>query len=174
MKYRKPHLKEKKKGLRLNDAKKEALEQALDACDWQMYNDIMDGIYKGPWPEHIVGNFYTSLYPDILHLRIAGLNHREGINDLTGFYFDAILVLEPDNEHDPNAIKIICAEDGRHIGYIPAEATKQVREWANNNFPYPCFANIKKGQEWDKTIYLFGFVNIYRPGISPNVSLYKN
>lgn len=160
MKYRKPRLKEKKKGLRLNDAKKEALEQALDACDWQMYNDIMDGIYKGPWPEHIAGNFYTSLYPDILRLRIAGLNHREGINDLTGFFFDATLVPEPDNENDPNAIKILCTEDNRHIGYVSADATEQVRKWLNNNFPHQCIAHIEKGIEWDKTTYLYGFINI--------------
>ena len=31
---------------------------------------------------------------------------------------------EPDNPHDPNAIKVIA--DGVHIGYVPAKSTKKI------------------------------------------------
>ena len=33
---------------------------------------------------------------------------------------------EPDNPHDPNAIKVIA--DGVHIGYVPAKSTKKIRQ----------------------------------------------
>ena len=36
------------------------------------------------------------------------------------------LIPEPDNPHDPNAIKIIA--DGVHIGYVPAKSTKKIRQ----------------------------------------------
>lgn len=162
-----PTLKEKKKDLRLTYEKKEALRQAAKVFDWNMYNDIMDGIYTGPWPEQIVGGYYTSLYPNIMTLNIAGINYRTGIDDLASLYFDATLIPEPTNEHDPNAIRVECSEDNRHIGYIPSDATQQVREWIGNNFPYQCYAHIEKSEEWDKTTYLYGHVNIHRPNVSP-------
>ncbi len=41
------------------------------------------------------------------------------------FYSAADLVPEPDNPHDPNAIKVIVYDT--HIGYIPAEKAKSVK-----------------------------------------------
>lgn len=42
------------------------------------------------------------------------------------FYAAADLVPEPNNPHDPNAIKVIVYDT--HIGYIPAEKTKSVKK----------------------------------------------
>ena len=39
---------------------------------------------------------------------------------------DVQLEPEPDNPHDPNAIKVIA--DGVHIGYVPAKSTKKIRQ----------------------------------------------
>ena len=36
------------------------------------------------------------------------------------------LIPEPDNPHDPNAIKVVA--DGVHIGYVPAKSTKKTRQ----------------------------------------------
>ena len=40
-------------------------------------------------------------------------------------HLDCELVPEPDNPHDPNAIKVML--DGRHVGYVPAEECADVR-----------------------------------------------
>lgn len=47
------------------------------------------------------------------------------------FYGYADLVPEPDNPHDPNAIKVIV--DGIHIGYVPAKRTKSIKKILDSN-----------------------------------------
>ena len=40
------------------------------------------------------------------------------------------LIEEPENKHDPNAIKVIV--DGKHIGYVPAKKCKKVKNILHN------------------------------------------
>lgn len=47
------------------------------------------------------------------------------------FYGYADLVPEPDNPHDPNAIKVIV--DNVHIGYVPAKSTKSIKKIIESN-----------------------------------------
>lgn len=47
------------------------------------------------------------------------------------FYGSAKLVSEPDNPHDPNAIKVMV--DGIHIGYVPAKRTKSIKKILDSN-----------------------------------------
>lgn len=47
------------------------------------------------------------------------------------FYGYAELVPEPDNPHDPNAIKVMV--DGIHIGYVPAKRTKSIKKILDSN-----------------------------------------
>lgn len=47
------------------------------------------------------------------------------------FYGYADLVPEPDNPHDPNAIKVIV--DNVHIGYVPAKRTKSIKKIIESN-----------------------------------------
>lgn len=47
------------------------------------------------------------------------------------FYGSAKLVSEPDNPHDPNAIKVMV--DGIHIGYVPAKKTKSIKKILDSN-----------------------------------------
>ena len=152
----------------LTDAEREAIRQADEAFDWQTHKAIVNGTYNGLLPEHIVANHWTQLYPDLYHTKIAGINFRRGIKDLAGVYFDAILVAEPKNKYDPNAIKILHATDNRHIGYIPSDETDAVRAWVNNNLPYPCRAHIDEFEEWDDekerdVTKLYGETNIKKP-----------
>ena len=47
------------------------------------------------------------------------------------FYGHADLVPEPDNPHDPNAIKVVV--HGVHIGYVPAKRTKSIKKILDSN-----------------------------------------
>lgn len=59
--------------------------------------------------------------------RVAGLYyHTENTEGLKPFeILDCDLIPEPENEHDPNAIKVVV--NGKHIGYVPSEMCIEVR-----------------------------------------------
>ena len=150
----------------LTDAEREAIRQADEAWDWDTHNAIVAGTYSGPLPELIYDGHWTDLYPDIYHTSVAGINFRRGIKDLAGTTFDATLVAEPNNKHDPNAIKIV-SFDGRHIGYIPADETEDVRQFISGDLPHPCRVHVDEGEEENYDTgrirhYLIGRVNITR------------
>lgn len=154
----------------LTDAEREAIRQAEEVWDWDTRRAIIDGTYSGPLPEHIVANHWTDLYPDIYRTSVAGINFRRGIKNLAGTTFDATLVAEPTNKHDPNAIKII-SFDGRHLGFIPADETTAVREFLSGTLPHPCRVHVDEDEQdvysenadrFYTRHYLIGRVNIYR------------
>ena len=150
----------------LTDAEREAIRQADDAWDWDTHNAIVSGTYSGPMPELIYDGHWTDLYPDIYHTSVAGINFIRGIKDLAGTTFDATLVAEPNNKHDPNAIKIV-SFDGRHLGYIQADETEDVRQFISGDLPHPCRVHIDEGEEENYDTgrirhYLIGRVNIPR------------
>ena len=148
----------------LTDAEREAIRQADEAFDLDTHIAIVNGTYTGPLPDYD-GFYWSNIYPDLYHTKIAGINFRCGIRNLAGMYFDALLVAEPKNKHDPNAIKIIHAEDRRHLGYIPADETDDVRVWVNNTLPYHCRAHIDEFEDYDEEherdiTRLYGCINI--------------
>ncbi len=153
----------------LTPEEREALRQAERAFDWQTANSILKREYTGTLPEHIVGGHWTNLYPNLYQTSIAGINFRKGIKDLAGLYFDAILVPDPKNKFDSKAIKIVHAGDGRHLGFIPAEETDDVRAFVNNQFPYSTVrAHIDEGEDEDFDTgrtrhFLIGEINIQKP-----------
>ena len=158
----------------LTDAEREAIRQADEAFDLDTHIAIVNGTYTGPLPDYD-GFYWSNIYPDLYHTKIAGINFRRGIRNLAGMYFDALLVAEPKNKFDPNAIKIIHAEDHRHLGYIPADETDSVRAWINNTLPYPCRAYIDEFEEYDENrerdvTRLYGTINIKRPKETPSKS----
>lgn len=57
---------------------------------------------------------------------IAGITFRENVGKCYGSH-EALLVPEPENEHDHNAIKIVDKATGIHVGYIPRTSTSEVR-----------------------------------------------
>ena len=150
----------------LTDAELEAIRQADEAFDWDTHNAIVSGTYDGPLPDYD-GAYWSQLYPNIYHTKIAGINFARGIKNLAGVYFDAMLIPEPTNKYDHNAIKIIHAADRRKLGYIPAEETDAVRRWVSNQFPYPCRAHIEDFEDFDEekekeVIRLKGEINIIK------------
>lgn len=158
----------------LSDAEREAIRQAEDVFDFETRIAILQGTYTGPLPEHIAGGHWTELYPDILHTKIAGINYRKGLGNLVGMFFDARLEPEPKNKYDKNAIKIIKADDGVHLGYIPADETMYVRQFINEDFTCHCEAFIEEGEDLDYDLdrekrFLYGYVNIYnnKQNVSP-------
>jgi hypothetical protein len=48
------------------------------------------------------------------------------------------LVLEPENSHDKNAIKVSITSNNVHIGYVPRYYSKEVGELINDGYDYTC------------------------------------
>ena len=93
--------------------------------------------------------------------KIAGINHRDGIEQYVG-RVNCALVPEPDNEYDSDAIKIV-ADDRHHLGYIQSEQTDFVRSMTANEFPSRCTAFIDAHEDEDDGHKFFtGFVYIKR------------
>lgn len=139
----------------------EAMIQSMAVGDEATYQAIMNETYQGPWPERRGDGSWLSMYDNLRILKIAGINYRQGINRYTGRVM-AALVLEPQNEFDPNAIKIV-AEDRHHLGYVPTDQTDFVRSLTDESFPYRCECHIYQGDdEDDGHKFFYGFVYIKR------------
>lgn len=137
----------------------EVMIQSMIVGDTDTYNAVLNNTYRGPWPEPRADGGYLSLYDNLRILKIAGINYRTGINRYLGRVMCA-LVPEPDNEYDPEAVKIV-AEDRHHLGYILSEQTDFVRSMAGGEFPYRCEAHIYESEdEEDGHKFFYGFVYI--------------
>ena len=85
--------------------------------------------------------YYISVWPkdqsigDYIEFNIAGISYRENITSYLGEN-EGILVEEPTNQYDPNAIKIL-ANDTHHIGYVPRDQTQYVRQFTT--LPCKCY-----------------------------------
>ena len=75
---------------------------------------------------------------EVVQFNIAGMSYRENIDDYLG-EFKGTLEAEPDNQYDPNAIKVLAA-DGHHVGYVQKDMTSEVRNSAD--LPCSCFCYI--------------------------------
>ena len=75
---------------------------------------------------------------EVLQFEIAGMSYREDIDKYIGEH-TGTLEAEPDNEYDPNAIKIL-ASDGHHVGYVPKYMTDEIRRHAQ--LPCTCYFYI--------------------------------
>ena len=79
---------------------------------------------------------------------IAGIN-KHGCTEKYVGGFVGKLVPEPDNEFDPNAIKVV-HQDGTILGYIPAKETATVRMYLGDKFKkYPIVGAIKLVKDED-------------------------
>lgn len=147
--------------LELMAQKAEVLIQADLVGDKKTADALYAKTYDGPMPEKRSDGGYLSLYDNLRILKIAGINHRQGIDRYVG-RVDCALVPEPNNEFDPNAIKIV-AEDRHHLGYIPTDMTDFVRSMAADKFPLRCTAFIRPVEdEIDDNKSFKGFVYIVR------------
>ena len=139
----------------------QALIQAELVGDHLTETSINSGTYTGPLPERRADGGWLSIYDNLRILKIAGINHRQGISRYVGRVACA-LVPEPDNEYDPDDIKIV-AEDRHHLGYIPSGQTDFVCSMTANEFPYRCTAFIEAHEdEIDGHKFFTGYVYIKR------------
>jgi len=139
----------------------EALIQAGIVGDHFAVDSINQGTYHGPLPERRSNGGWLSIYDNLRIFNIAGINHRTGIGRYVG-RVECVLVPEPDNEYDPNAIKVV-SDDRHHLGYIPSEHTEFVRSLTANEFPYKCTSFIEEREdEIDGRKFFIGFVYIKR------------
>ena len=139
----------------------QAFIQANIVGDRLVADAINTGSYTGPLPEKRSDGGWLSIFDNLRILKIAGINYRSDIGRYVG-RVECALVPEPDNEYDPDAIKIV-AEDRHHLGYIPTEHTDFVRSLAANEFPYRCTAFIEEHEdELDGHKFFTGFVYIKR------------
>lgn len=142
----------------------EALQQAKAQGDEKTVQAILNMTYTGPLPEKKEDGTYTKIYKNYLRFKIAGINHREGIGDYEGKFIGEVIP-EPTNQFDPNAIKIV-HQDGKHLGYVPAEDTVQLREWVKNKFPYKCYGEIFQDEDYDEDRkYYWGEVMVEESGL---------
>ena len=139
----------------------EAFIQAGIVGDTLTADSLSSGTYTGPLPERRDDGGWLSIYDNLRILKIAGINHRQGISRYVG-RVECALVPEPDNEYDPDAIKVV-AEDRHHLGYIPSGQTEMVCWLAANEFPYRCTAFIEAHEdETDGHKFFTGYVYIKR------------
>lgn len=139
----------------------EAFIQAGIVGDTLTADSLSSGTYTGPLPERRDDGGWLSIYDNLRILKIAGINHRQGISRYVG-RVECALVPEPDNEYDPDAIKVV-AEDRHHLGYIPSGQTDMVCWLAANEFPYRCTAFIEEHEDEDDGRKFFtGYVYIKR------------
>lgn len=93
---------------------------------------------------------------------IAGINYRKGIKNYVGT-FEGKLIPEPNNEYDPNAIRIEHS-DGHHLGYIPSDETDYLRNLVDNKFPVACKGEITEETDYDENRkYFQGIVYVEAP-----------
>ena len=145
-----------------NEARRiQAMIQADIVGDITTSSAIKSETYHGPLPEKRDDGGWLSIYDNLRILKIAGINYREGINRYVG-RVNCALVPEPDNEYDPDAIKIV-AEDRHHLGYIQSGQTDLVCSLTANEFPYRCTAIIEEHEDEDDGHRFYtGYVYIKR------------
>lgn len=140
---------------------KELLLQSEIVGDMLTQSAVKDGSYSGPFPEKRDDGGWLSIYDNLRILKIAGINYREGIGRYVG-RVNCALVPEPDNEFDPDAIKIV-ADDRHHLGYVPSGQTELVCWLTANEFPYKCTAVIESHVDEDDGHQFFtGYIYIKR------------
>ena len=125
----------------------EAFIQAGLVGDQFTIDAINAGSYNGPMPQKRSDGCWLSIYDNLRILKIAGINHRPDICRYVG-RVECALVPEPDNEYDPDAIKIV-ASDRHLLGYIPAGYSDMVCSWTANEYPYRCTAFIQEHEDED-------------------------
>ena len=136
----------------------EVLRQAKMVGDKETEADILNGTYDGDMPEELSNGMWTSVFNHLDIINIAGINYRGNLSAYVGD-FNGVLVPEPKNDYDPNAIMIKC-EDGKHLGYIPENLTDMVREIVGSDFQrYRITGHIFDNED-ENHKYFTGYINL--------------
>ena len=148
----------------------EVIRQAQEHGDVETYQAALADKYDGDLPTLLPDGSWTNLYMHQMTFSIAGINFRSGIREKLGIN-DIFLVPEPDNPHDPKAIKVM-SSDGIHLGYVPASLTEKVRMFTLQNFPYPGTATITEetdDEDSTRTFFTGEVVITYEDFLGPKI-----
>ena len=120
--------------------------EAVQAIDNGTYKELMD--QRAACRESVI-----SPDIDILQYSIAGINFRKGVKNYVG-RFEGYIKPQPSNRYDPNAIAVY-AQDGHHLGYIPATDTYEVHD-LHLRFPAQAAIDIEECYDntEDRTFYV--------------------
>lgn len=108
----------------------EVARQAQLIGDRTVLKAIRNDSYDGPLPQKWENGsgYYNSVFPDrLLIMNIAGINYRSGLASCVGD-FNGIIMPDPKNDYDPNAIKIK-NDDNKFLGFIAENLTDMVRDF---------------------------------------------
>ena len=141
----------------LSDGLAFARQHAEQIGDTEAVQAIDNGTYK-ELLEHRAADRELKIAPgiEIYQYSIAGINYRKGIAAYLGSSTGYIKP-EPTNRHDPNAIAVY-AEDGHHLGYIPATDTYEVHS-LRLHYPITVSIDIKECYDADDRRFYVGEVS---------------
>lgn len=132
-------------------AEREALKQAEDVLDYDTATLLLQRQYTGPLPYEVMDGMWSNIYLDIYSTKVAGINyHKAAARQYAGITFPATIVSDPKNEYNENAIKVIHSESKKHLGFIPADETEDVRQFLDGHLPHSnCRVHIDEGEDTD-------------------------
>ena len=134
-----------------------ARQRSEQQGDTEAVQAIDNGTYKELLELRAAKRVQTIIADDeIYSYSIAGINYRKGIAAYLG-HSTGYIKPEPSNRHDPNAIAVY-AEDGHHLGYIPATDTYEVHS-LRLRFPIPVSVDIEECYDADDRRFYVGEVS---------------
>ena len=134
-----------------------ARQRAEQQGDTEAVQAIDNGTYKELLEQRAAAR-ESKIAPgiEIYQYSIAGINYRKGIAAYLG-RSTGYIKPEPTNRHDPNAIAVY-AEDGHHLGYIPATDTYELHS-LRLRFPIPVSVDIEECYDDDDRRFYVGEVS---------------
>ena len=134
-----------------------ARQRAEQQGDTEAVQAIDNGTYKELLEQRAAKRETITADDEIYSYSIAGINYRKGIAAYLG-RSTGYIKPEPTNRHDPNAIAVY-ADDGHHLGYIPATDTYEVHS-LRLRYPIPVSIEIEECYDDDGRRFFVGQVTI--------------
>ena len=108
------------------------------------------GYHISIWPKDVY-------QPDFIEFEIAGITHHADVAMKHLGESMALLVAEPDNQYDPNAIRVMTSE-WQLLGYVPRDMTDIIHEHTSGS-TCPCFIYIGYRED-DDIFYTDAYINL--------------
>lgn len=108
------------------------------------------GYHVSVWPKDVY-------QPDFIEFEIAGITHHADVAMKHLGESMALLVAEPDNPYDPNAIRVM-TPDWQLLGYVPRDMTDIIHEHTSGS-TCPCFIYIGYRED-DDIFYTDAYINL--------------